>query len=403
MTERLYYDQAYLTAFESEVLKSKTDAEGNSWLCLKESAFYPTSGGQPFDTGILRPLSGGETLFVSDVEVDEEGFVWHKTKKTLAEGTKVRGEIDFVRRYDHMQQHAGEHILAGCIYYLFGGVTMGLHLGKEDSTIDVTMLDGRQRLTEEEQKQLETLANARVQQNAPIRCWFPSEEELLTLPLRKPASVKEHVRVVEAGDFEMVPCGGTHPKATGELGLIKIKSITPSKGKMRVCFVVGKRAIDYVQSMSDALTKAALLLSCSFADTEKGIRSLKNELQQEKLKSAELSEMLSEYMAEKLVQKAQRNKNGHFVVCERIAHFSMQGLIALGGKICKNKGFLALLQGEGEGMLPLVCMASEDMDVDMPSLLRASGAKGGGKQHFAQGSGSEGCLQKALEILERGA
>ena len=130
-----------------------------------------------------------------------------------------------------MEQHGGEHMLAGAIWEKLGGTTIGLHLGKEDSTIDVSMPDGRTRLTEEEILLLEDTVNMRIRQDAPIRCWFPTEEELKTLPLRKAPTVTEHIRIVAMGDFEMVACGGTHPSSTGRIGMVKILSALPSKGK----------------------------------------------------------------------------------------------------------------------------------------------------------------------------
>lgn len=191
---------------------STRPGENGSFVTLNQSAFYPTSGGQPFDTGVL--IKDGETLFVRDVKV-EEGEVWHLVQGTLMPGDQVHGRIDWERRFDHMQQHGGEHMLAGVIYKELSGTTIGLHLGECDSSIDVALPDGRTRLTREEIRRIEAIVNRHIQQNEAIHCWFPTEAELAALPLRKPPTVNEHVRIVDIGGWEMVACGGTHPAHTG--------------------------------------------------------------------------------------------------------------------------------------------------------------------------------------------
>ena len=184
MTERLYYDDAYLWKFEAKVTSVKNGTRPGEFLVtLDRSAFYPTSGGQPFDTGTLT--FGKVTAKVTDVEVGEAGEVIHTVDKEIPAGTAVRGEIDGARRTDHMEQHGGEHMLAGAIWEKLGGTTIGLHLGQTESTIDVSLPEGRTHLTEEEILLLENTVNERIRMDAPIRCWFPDEEELKRLPLRK--------------------------------------------------------------------------------------------------------------------------------------------------------------------------------------------------------------------------
>jgi alanyl-tRNA synthetase len=161
-----------------------------------------------------------------------------------------------------MEQHGGEHMLAGALWEKLGGTTIGLHLGQENSSIDVSMPDGRTHLTEDEIILLEDTVNSRIRQDAEIRCWFPSEEKLITLPLRKKPTVSEHIRIVAMGDFEMVACGGTHPRSTGRIGQIKILSASPSKGKVRITFVCGRRAEKLFQIYMRSAHKAGNVLSC---------------------------------------------------------------------------------------------------------------------------------------------
>ena len=260
MTERLYYDDAYLWTFDAAVTAVKNGTRPGEWkVTLDRSAFYPTSGGQPFDTGTLA--FGKVKARVTEVEADSDGEVWHTVDKEIPAGTAVHGEIDGERRTDHMEQHGGEHMLAGAIWEKLGGTTIGLHLGQTDSSIDVSMPEERTHLTEEEIILLEDTVNARIRLDAPIRCWFPEKEELKKLPLRKAPTVSEHVRIVAMGDFEMVACGGTHPSSTGRIGSIKIISAVPAKGKVRVSFVCGGRAAKLFQTYMHYADKAGAALS----------------------------------------------------------------------------------------------------------------------------------------------
>ena len=158
MTERLYYEDAYLWEFDGTVTRVREGKKQGTWAAaLDRSAFYPTSGGQPFDTGRLVFAEGEAS--VTDVEADREGEVWHTLDRPVAEGTAIHGIIDGKRRTDHMEQHGGEHMLAGAIWEKLQGTTIGLHLGQEDSTIDVTLPDERTHLTEEEIRMLEDTVN----------------------------------------------------------------------------------------------------------------------------------------------------------------------------------------------------------------------------------------------------
>ncbi|MBE5808766.1 MAG: alanyl-tRNA editing protein, partial [Clostridiales bacterium] len=267
MTERLYYDNAYLRGFDARV--TRCEQAGDYWrVWLDRSAFYPTSGGQPFDTGTL----GGAR--VTDVEV-EAGDVVHTVDAPLDPGACVHGEIDWARRFDHMQQHAADHMIASALNRHLRGWTIGLHIGTEISTIDVDMPDGRTALTKEEIELLEDDVNQRVQRDVPIRCWFPAPDELEGLPLRKPPTVKEHVRIVAIGEDEMVACGGTHPSSAGQLGLVKIISAAPARGKLRVGFLAGARAYRDYRAAYDTAHQAAQLFSTGLDGLVEGIEGLR--------------------------------------------------------------------------------------------------------------------------------
>ena len=384
-TRRLYYDNAYLTEFEGTVLCARTDG----WIALDQSAFYPTSGGQPFDTGMLSGESGKG--LVSDVQV-ENGVVWHKASIPFREGEKVTGKIDWERRWDHMQQHAGDHMLAGAAWQTLGGVTIGLHLGQENSTIDLEFPDGRTHLTKDEIFALETLVNQRVQRDDPIRCFFPSPEELSALPIRKKPTVSEHVRVVAMGDYEMVPCGGTHPGSTGQIGPIKILSAAPSRGKVRLCFVAGMRAFRYFQQTASAAEAMAALLSTQIGEAPE---ALSREREAQTAQKKEMGQRL--LLAALDVARAGESNR---VFAAHLGFADRDTLIRAAGELTRDPEAVALLSCPGGKGRALVFARGVSCQKDMAQLLRACGARGGGKPDMAQGSAPDGAaLETAKELI----
>ncbi len=267
MTDRLYYSDSYRTSFEAQVLECRED-EGRVLLRLDRSAFYPTSGGQPYDTG---EIGGAQVL---DVFVDDAGEVWHQVDRALAAGATVSGRINWARRFDHMQQHAGEHMLASAIHRQLNGYVIGLHLGAEVSTIDVELPGGEMRVSEDVLRALEIEVNEQIQRDVPIVAAFPEKDALSQMPLRKPPAVKEHIRVVGIGDFEYCACGGTHPSSSGQVGLLKITDARPSKGKMRVSFLCGMRAYRDYQRQAIWAFAAAEQLSTGAERLPDAVRAL---------------------------------------------------------------------------------------------------------------------------------
>lgn len=384
-TERLYYDDAYLTEFDGEIVAVKP----GGWAALNRSAFYPTSGGQPFDTGTWS--MDERVLHVTDVEV-EDGTVWHRLDGPVSVGERAHGKIDWARRFDHMQQHAGDHMLAGAAWQMFGGVTIGLHLGRENSTIDMTLPDGRTHLTPEEIAALEDTVNRRVQQDDPIRCWFPTPEELETLPARKKPTVKEHVRIVAMGDYEMVPCGGTHPSTTGQIGPVKILSCAPSRGNMRLCFVAGMRAIRLFRQAYQCAGDMAAAVS---ADFDGALDALKREREAAMAQRKDLKDRL--VLAALDVLNAGKRGN---VYAAHLSFADHDTLLKAASELTKEPEAIVLLScPKGEGQM-LVFARGKEAKRDMAQLLRSTGARGGGKPDMAQGSAAEGdAVGKAAACL----
>ena len=391
MTERLYYDDAYLWQFDATVTSVRNGTRPGEWeITLDRSAFYPTSGGQPFDTGTLT--FGKVKAKVTDVEVAADGDVIHTVDKEIPVGTAVRGEIDGARRTDHMEQHGGEHMLAGAIWEKLGGTTIGLHLGQTESTIDVSMPEGRTHLTEEEILLLENTVNERIRLDAPIRCWFPGEEELKKLPLRKAPTVTEHVRIVAMGDFEMVACGGTHPSSTGRIGLIKIISAIPAKGKVRVSFVCGGRAVSLFQTYMRYADKAGAALSCPVEKLSSAASDLKYRLSEAEKKANRLE-------SRELLDKMAQAENGEDIPGITLCVLTMpetdsRAVSAAVSEYIAAKG-RALLLCAGER---LTFARSADVKIDMNDLIKRVG-RGGGRPDMASGAGIPECVSVARKIL----
>ncbi|MFE1630775.1 DHHA1 domain-containing protein [Brevibacillus reuszeri] len=241
MNDRLYYQDAYIQTFSAQITKRGTEEDGTVYVVLSETAFYPTGGGQPCDLG---QLSGIQVVDVEEIG----GEVRHRLASLLSEEiTEVTGQIDWERRFDHMQQHAGQHILSAAFLEVVQAETLAFHLGKERVTIDVRLDE----LTEDVWTKVELRANQVVLENHPIIARFVDEAELATLPLKKQPTVTENIRVVMIPDFDYNPCGGTHPARTSEVGMIKILGWERHRGNIRLEFICGWRALrDYTRKQA---------------------------------------------------------------------------------------------------------------------------------------------------------
>lgn len=229
MEQKLYYQDAYLQTFSAKVRKQTQDESGNWFVVLDRTAFYPTGGGQPFDIGTLNDI---QVLNVEEIE----GEIRHYIDRPIAETEeKIFGVIDWQRRFDHMQQHAGQHILSATFEELFEFETVSFHLGKEVLTIDLNTDE----LKEEQAQQVEIRANQIILENQPIDTRWVNSAELSQYKLRKRISVTEDIRLVIIPDFDYNGCGGTHPNSTGQVGSLKILDWERQKRKFEFNLYVG--------------------------------------------------------------------------------------------------------------------------------------------------------------------
>lgn len=396
MTERLYYNDSYLRQFEAVVTAASAISEDESIVYLDRSAFYPTSGGQPFDTGFI---AGHE---VRDVYVDEVGDVAHRIEGFIQAGTGVSCQIDWDRRFDHMQQHAGEHILAGCLYKMYDGYTIGLHLGHADSSIDVQLPSGKTHLSEEEIRALEAAVNGHITSDEEIRCYFPGDGDIDSIPLRKAPTVREHIRVVQIGDWEYCACGGTHPSSTGQIGIFKITDARPSKGKVHITFVCGSRALRDYQRHMDTIKQLSFILS---ADLDKLPAAAEELVAKLKASHYELNKLKTDMALETVKQLAAAAPSDAAVKVVRFVFDEMppEGLKRAAEFICSLPGHVALLGSRTEDRVTLLFSRHRDVKADMggilKSLLSKYSGKGGGSSDFARGSATSAAILDDAEAM----
>ena len=261
MTERLYYTNSFLHEFDARVVSVATDPSGRSLITLDRSAFYPTSGGQVFDTGWLEIGTSGRLQVAEVAENEKTSEIVHILDgggSTLQPGTIVRGVIDSDRRRDHMQQHSGQHVLSAAFEKLHGFATVSFHMGDESCTIDLAT----ESISSKQTQAAERLANEVVTEDRPVEVRFATPEEARTMGVRKiPPAEREKLRLIDINDFDLNACGGTHVRSTGQIGCILVRKTEKVKQGVRVEFVCGLRAVGTARHDFESLTEAAALFS----------------------------------------------------------------------------------------------------------------------------------------------
>ncbi len=389
-TERLYYTDCYLREFEARIV-SVERAAGGFRVFLDRTAFYPDSGGQPSDCGTLAGVP------LRDV-VDEGEAVVHLLDTNPA-SEQVKGAIDWNRRFDHMQQHTGQHVLSAAFEHTGQYKTVSFHLGVESSSID---LDS-DRLGERQLEEAERVANQVVFENRPVRILFKSAEEASSMGLRKATERTGEIRLIEVEDFDLSACGGTHVSRTGAIGIIAIRRFERMKGLTRVEFLCGGRALRAARNDFKTLTESARLFSGAANDLPTLIGKQAEELRaitRTRLKQAEL---LAEYQAVELVRNAPE-RNGRKLVRFVVPAGSLTDAKMLAHAIAKQPNAIALIGEQGNPAKLYFAQpagGSENMGEIMKQVMAKVGGKGGGARDFAQGGGlSDDRLEEALSFVE---
>lgn len=370
-TTRLYYTDSYLTAFEARVVEV---GDAGRRVYLDQTAFYPTSGGQPHDAGTL----GG--MRIVDV-IDEGDRIAHVLERPLAERTtELSGEIEWDRRFDHMQQHSGQHLLSAVLEEAYGYHTISVHFGRDYSSLDLDVdAVPAERIIEGERR-----ANAVVAENRQVTTGF--EDAAQASGLRKESDRTGTLRIVTIADLDRSACGGTHVRTTGEIGAILVRKVERVRKATRLEFVCGLRAIRRARADFEALTRVAGALSASLEDAPALVTA-----QSEALRGAEndrrrLERELAGYRARALYDTAPPDARGRHIVRHEAA--GMEELRALAQAIVALP--MAVLVGTTLNPPSLLLATAEDTGMDAGRLVRESvtklGGRGGGSSRIAQGS-----------------
>ncbi len=379
MTERLYYADSYLTEFDATVVRVVAH-DNRPAVVLDRTAFYPTSGGQPFDTGRL-----GSARVIDVVDADD-GTILHVLDRVLEPGP-VHGTVDWPRRLEHMQQHTGQHVLSAAFDRTVGAGTESFHLGSTSSTIDLT-----RHLSAAEIEHAEDEANRIVWEDRPVSVRFASAAEVAALPLRKESARTGTLRLVEVPEFDLSACGGTHVARTGAIGTIIVASSERFRGGTRVEFLCGVRALRGYRILRDAVAASVRLVSVLPGELPMGIERLQAEMKDARKGLKDLQARLASFEAASLADRAEAFGSVRGVVCA-LDGWDQGGLKALASAITSRPGHIAALFSRPAPSAAVIARAADstlDCASVLKKLLERFGGKGGGRPELAQGGGLQG-------------
>ena len=365
MTRKLYYEDCHLTSFTARVTGCGETEKGFE-ITLDATAFYPEGGGQACDLGSI-----GEVR-VLDVRERGEDVV-HLCDGPLAVGTEVRGEIDYARRFHLMQQHTGEHIVSGIIHRMFGWHNVGFHMGSDIITID---FDGQ--IPAEQLPVIEARANEAIWQNLPVRCWYPTEEELPHVGYRRKKDLPWPVRIVEVPGFDKCACCGIHVAHTGEVGLVKLFSVVKFHQGVRIEMACGSSALKLLNHAYDQNRQVSQAFSAKITETGEAARKMNEALAAEKFRSTGLQKQLFGYIA---AGYAGRGDVVHFA--GDLEPALVRDLADAIAEVCG--GTAAVFSGSDGGYSFCLLTREGDLRPLGKAMTQALGGRGGGKPNFQQG------------------
>ena len=365
-TQKLYYEDCHLAEFTARVVSCEKTEKGYP-VILDRTAFYPEGGGQPCDLGTINGIP------VLDVQEQGEDVV-HFCAEALEVGQTVTGTVDYARRFDLMQQHSGEHMVSGLIHKKYGWHNVGFHMGADVITID---FDGI--IPAEDLPGIEAAANEAIWKNTPLHIWYPSEEELPTVPYRSKRALPWPVRVVEFPGVDICACCGVHVATTGEIGLVKLLSCVKFHQGVRIEMACGGRALALLSAVYEENRQVSQAFSAKILETGAAARRMNDALAAEKFKVTGLQRQLFEYIAKSYVNQ------------KTALHFEegldSTGVRELADKIAGVCGMAAVFSGSDESGYSF-CLAARQGDLRPlgKELTQALNGRGGGKPGFIQGS-----------------
>lgn len=383
MTQRIYYQEPYRRTFDATVVAVESHVRegdggpvvaGHTEVILDQTAFYPTSGGQPYDTGTL----GGAA--VTDVIDREDGSIAHIVSGALNPGEVVIGEIDWARRFDHMQQHTGQHVLSAAFDRLCGVRTESFHMGQLSSTIDLA-----RDVTASEIAAAEDDANRIVWEDRAVAIRFATAEEAAAMPLRKESGRTGALRLIDVTDYDLSACGGTHVERTGGIGVIAISSSERFKGGSRIEFLCGERALQRFRVWRGALSAIQKHLSVPPIDMAASIERIQEDAKTVQRALREFQDKLAIHEAGALLAR------GSTLIVDALEGWDAQGLkaIALAATAAQPDAVVALFTSTSPAQVVIARGANSRIDAAafLKQLTAQFGGKGGGKPDLAQGGG----------------
>jgi alanyl-tRNA synthetase len=407
MTDRLYYHDSFLYDFDAEV-REVTETPRPA-LILDRTAFYPTSGGQVFDTGWLvvgeNPSDSSVKLRVSEVADADDGKVVHyvEATKDFKPGTRVHGLIDAARRRDHMQQHSGQHVLSAAFIRLFNLPTVSFHMADDYCSIDLDTPT----LTKAQVEQAERLANDIILENRPVDIRFVTREAAATLGLRKPPKTeRDELRIIDIRGVDISACGGTHVNQTGQIGCILLRKTERTRQGWRVEFVAGQRAVATARRDFTALTDAAALFSAHIYDVPQQAHKALDEMRTLRKQREQSQEELAAAQAAAMLAEAPE-AGGRKLVVRTFADRDVSFIKLLAQRLTRLAPNAVALLASASPQPSLVFAQSLGLPFDMGALMKETmaklGGRGGGSKEMAQGGvpGGDGLEAALKEIAAR--
>jgi alanyl-tRNA synthetase len=398
MTDRLYYHDSFLYHFDAEV-RELTDSP-RPGVVLDRTAFYPTSGGQTFDTGSISTASNDQAR-VTEVAETEDGRIVHYLEaplKAVEPGTRVRGQIDPTRRRDHMQQHSGQHVLSAAFISLFDLQTVSFHMADDYCSIDLDTPT----LTNDQIEAAERLANEIILENRPVDIRFVTREEAGKLGLRKiPPAERDALRIVDIKEFDLSACGGTHVNQTGQIGCVLLRKAEKVRQGWRIEFVAGQRAVGVARRDYAALTETAGLFSAHLYDVPQQARKSLDEIRSLRKLREKSQEELAEAQAANLLAEIPE-ENGRRILTRVYSDRDMNSVKLLAQKLSRSSPNIVALLATTSPQPSVVFAQSPGQPFDMGSLMKQTlskfGGRGGGSKDMAQGGLSDSAtIEAALQ------
>ncbi len=411
MADRLYYDDSFLRTFEAEVTDIREHARregGSEWrIALDRSAFYPTSGGQPHDTGRLTATArSGATLdvAVSGVEEDEAGEVWHATSKPLLAGTRITGHIDWQRRLDHIQQHSGQHLLSAILARDLAAPTVSFHLGEEVSTIDLAV----DSLSSANLEKIEQQVNLAIAEDLPVsvRTIDRGEAEALLAAgiLRKLPEREGSIRLVEMPGIDLNACGGTHVHALGQIGSLLLRGTEKVRQSIRLSFVCGLRATRVARADDQLLASLAKSLSAQRSSLPEMVERKLSESKADAKEKQKLREELADHHAARLLVEDPVEHGLRIVRRSYSDRDAAYAKLLASRLVAAAPQTVAILSSSQQQPASIIFARSKDQDHIrcgewLTAALAEHGRRGGGSPEMAQGQIAAPLLEPVSESL----